>query len=76
MIQIIYYRKKCIGCNSCSDLSPERWTINEQDGKSILAGATAKRDNIFILHTTNDELEDCVNVSESCPVNVIEVKTY
>jgi ferredoxin len=73
MIRIIYYRDKCIGCSSCSDISPYRWKINDQDGKCNLIGASSKRNNIFILTTGNDELEECLNASESCPVNIIEV---
>ena len=29
MIQIVYHRKKCIGCNYCIELAPER-SMNEQ----------------------------------------------
>jgi ferredoxin len=75
MIQIIYHRDKCIGCNSCSDLSPYRWNINEQDGKSNLVGSVLRK-NIYVLQTSDDEMEDCMNASDNCPVNIIEVKCY
>jgi len=36
MIQIVYQRKKCIGCNYCIELAPDRWMMNKKDGKKLL----------------------------------------
>lgn len=74
MIKVIYYREKCIGCSSCSDIASERWEIDEVDGKCNLLGSENKRNNIFILNTTEDEYISLTEVSDSCPVGIIEVK--
>ena len=34
MAKIIHYRNKCIGCNSCVEQAPSRWSISDEDGKS------------------------------------------
>ncbi len=44
MIQITYQRGKCIGCNYCIELAPERWRMNKKDGRSLLLGAKIKKD--------------------------------
>lgn len=75
MIKIFYHREKCIGCNSCSDLSPDRWDISGQDGKSNLIGSVLRK-NIYVLQTSDDEMDDFMNASDSCPVNIIDVKHY
>ena len=43
MIQIVYQRKKCIGCNYCIELAPDRWMMNKKDGKSVLLGSQNKK---------------------------------
>ncbi|MCB1167462.1 MAG: ferredoxin [Leptospiraceae bacterium] len=46
MYSIQYNRKRCIGCGLCASLAPERWIMNEKDGKAILQKARGK-DHIF-----------------------------
>ncbi len=45
MIQITYQRGKCIGCNYCIELAPERWKMNKKDGRSLLLGAKNKKES-------------------------------
>ena len=43
MIQIAYKREKCIGCNYCIELAPDRWRMNKKDGRSVLLGSRNKK---------------------------------
>ncbi|NCP84254.1 MAG: hypothetical protein GW823_05035 [Bacteroidetes bacterium] len=38
MIKILFHRQKCIGCNYCSEVAPQRWQMSKRDGKSVLLG--------------------------------------
>ena len=44
--RIQYNRKKCIGCGLCASIAPDRWIMNEKDGKAILRHARGK-DHMF-----------------------------
>ena len=73
MIQIVHYREKCIGCNVCVEVAPERWRMSKKDGKSNLLGAKEKK-GIYVLNTHEEELEQNLLAEKHCPVNVIKVK--
>ena len=72
MIQIAYQRKKCIGCNYCIELAPERWKMNKKDGRSVLLGAR----NIKGLYKVEvDEVEYEANKASAkvCPMKIIRI---
>ncbi len=72
MIQIAYQRKKCIGCNYCIELAPERWKMNKNDGRSVLLGAR----NIKGLYKVEvDEVEYEANKASAkvCPMKIIRI---
>jgi ferredoxin len=72
MIQIAYQRKKCIGCNYCIELAPERWKMNKKDGRSVLLGAR----NIKGLYKVEvDEVEYEANKASAkvCPMKIIHI---
>ena len=72
MIQIAYQRKKCIGCNYCIELAPERWKMNKKDGRSVLLGAR----NIKGLYKVEvDEVEYQANKASAkvCPMKIIRI---
>ena len=72
MIQIIYQRNKCIGCNYCIELAPDRWKMNKKDGKSVLLGSRNKKG--FYTAVINDtEYEANKASAKVCPVNIIRV---
>lgn len=75
MVRITHFRKKCIGCFYCAEVAPERWQMNENDGKSNLIGAKEKK-GIYNLLTTDDEYEAQVEAAELCPVNIIRIEKY
>jgi ferredoxin len=73
LIQITQQRNKCIGCNYCVELAPERWRMSKKDGKSILLEAREKKG----FHTVEvHDMEHLENVAaaEACPVNIIHIK--
>ena len=72
MIQIIYHRKKCIGCNYCVELAPERWMMNKKDGKSVLLGSRSKK-GFFIAEVHDIEFEINKASAKACPVKIIQI---
>lgn len=73
MFQITHLRHKCIGCNACVEEAPNQFEMDETDGKSNLKESKKKGD-FYSKSETDDEYEQAVNASESCPVNIIHVK--
>ena len=72
MIQIVYHRKTCIGCNYCIELAPERWMMNKKDGKSVLLGSTNKK-GFFTAEVHNDEHKVNNLIAKVCPVKIIHI---
>ena len=73
MVIITQQREKCIGCNYCVELAPERWRMSKKDGKCTLIGATDRR-GFHTVRTGDEEFEDNVRAAEACPVKIIKVK--
>ena len=72
MIQIVYHRKKCIGCNYCIELAPERWAMNNKDGKSVLLGSRNKK-GFFTAEVQDDEYAVNNSIAKVCPVKIIHI---
>jgi len=72
MIQIVYHRKKCIGCNYCIELAPERWAMNNKDGKSVLLGSRNKK-GLFTAEVQDDEYKVNNLIAKVCPVKIIHI---
>ena len=72
MIQIVYHRKKCIGCNYCIELAPERWVMNNKDGKSVLLESRNKK-GFFTAEVHNDEYKVNNLIAKVCPVKIIRI---
>ena len=72
MIQIVYHRKKCIGCNYCIELAPERWMMNKKDGKSVLLESRNKKD-FFTAEVHDDEYKVNNLIAKVCPVKIIHI---
>jgi len=73
MIQITQQRAKCIGCNYCMELAPERWRMNKKDGKSVLLGANNKK-GFYTVEVHDMEYEENKAAAKACPVRIIHVK--
>lgn len=72
MIVISQIRKRCIGCNYCVELAPQRWKMSKKDGKSVLLGAIDKK-GFFTVRVTATELESNLRAAQACPVNIIKI---
>ena len=73
MIQITYQRGKCIGCNYCIELAPERWKMNKKDGRSLLLGAKNKK-GFYTVKVDDVEYEANKASAKVCPVKIIRIK--
>ena len=77
MIQIVYQRKKCIGCNYCIELAPDRWMMNKKDGKSVLLGSKNKKGfytaEVHDQEYTANSVLGYQTVSEHCGVPMVQV---
>ncbi len=74
MVIITLQRDKCIGCNYCAELAPEKFRMSKKDGKSVLLKSIDKKG----FHTLKDPdhgiVDDCERAAKACPVNIISVK--
>jgi len=73
MIRIIHLREKCIGCNACVELAPDRWKMSRKDGKSVLVDGEEKN-GIFMTLVGDDELKKNLLAAKMCPTNIIKVE--
>lgn len=73
MITIIHQRDKCIGCNYCVELAPQRWIMSKRDGKAVLIGAKEKN-KFWVVKVHDEEEESNRKAASVCPVKIITVK--
>lgn len=71
-MKILFHRSKCIGCNYCVEVAPERWQMSKRDGKSVLLGGKLKG-NMFQVDVGEHEREMNEKAEEVCPVKVIRI---
>ena len=72
MIQIVYKREKCIGCNYCIELAPQRWKMNKKDGRSVLLGSRNKK-GFYTAEVDEEEYEDNKASAKVCPMKIIRI---
>lgn len=72
MVKIVHYRNRCIGCNSCVEIAPAFWKMDDGDGKSSLKGSVKKKE-VEILEITHADVEENEMAAKDCPVNIIHV---
>ena len=72
MVTVIHQRKKCIGCNYCAEIAPDRWRMSKKDGKSTLIGAIEKKE-FWIARIPSHELSENLEAAKACPVNIIKI---
>ncbi len=72
-ITICHKRDDCIGCGSCALIAPERWTMNNEDGKADLRGGEWKGDEFVVVKANEEEYEKNKEASEACPVSIIRI---
>jgi ferredoxin len=72
MVRIIHFRGKCIGCNACVEIHPDRWRMSRSDGKCVLIDGHQKKDHFTAL-VHDLEYEANESAAANCPVKVIRV---
>ncbi len=75
MIQILYQRRKCIGCNACVEQAPAHWVMSKKDGKSYLR-KSEKRGEYYVKQISMLEFEENLRAAQHCPVRIIQVREY
>lgn len=75
MVKIFHYREKCIGCFYCVEIAPERWEMDETDGKSNLIDSKSNK-GVHIVEVPEWEYEANKQAADSCPANCIRVEKY
>lgn len=73
-MRITFYRNKCIGCNYCVEVWPERWQMSKRDGKCVLIGSR-KKGHVYRADVGEHERELNERAAEVCPVNVIRINS-
>jgi ferredoxin len=73
MVQIIYHRGKCIGCNSCVEAAPDRWRVSRKDGRCNLVEGKEKK-GIYRALVSMDEYDQNQQAAANCPVKIIRVE--
>ncbi len=71
-MKVLHFREKCIGCYYCVEVAPQRWKMNEEDGKSDLIDATKKK-NYWEADIFPDEYKAVKEAEAICPAKVIKV---
>ena len=72
MIQIAYKREKCIGCNYCIELAPDRWRMNKKDGRSVLLGSRVRK-GFYTVEVHDLEYESNKASAKVCPMKIIRI---
>lgn len=78
-LKIIHQRQECIGCNSCVNIAPQTWFMDEKEGKAKLVGAV-KKGKLFVAEFFGcNEVFECdyeLNqaAADACPMHIIKVQ--
>ena len=72
--RIEHDRPVCIGCGACAAIHPDRWVMDEGDGKSNVVGAKRLENEQEELDIEEDEFERNKEAADCCPVNCIHIR--
>lgn len=70
--KVIQQRNKCIGCNACVDMAPQRWRMSRADGRSTLIGGVEKK-GFWSADIDPSEVNANRIAAAVCPVKIIQV---
>lgn len=73
MVVITLQRDKCIGCNYCYELAPQRFRMSKKDGKSVLLDARDRK-GFHTAKVNHEEFDSSEAAAKACPVKIIQVK--
>lgn len=77
-LKIIHQREECIGCNSCVNIAPQTWTMDEKEGKARLVGGV-KKGNVYVAEyfdcsdVFDDDYEMNKAAEAACPMHIIKI---
>ena len=74
MFRILHYRDRCIGCYYCVEVAPQRYVMNETDGKCDLIEAQKKGEHYEVVVFDDREFPSIKKAEALCPSNVIKVE--
>lgn len=74
MVIITLQRSKCIGCNYCVELAPEKFRMSKKDGKTVLLRSTDNKGFHTLKSADLSILETAEAAAQACPVRIISVK--
>ncbi|MBI3231784.1 MAG: ferredoxin [Candidatus Doudnabacteria bacterium] len=70
---IKFDRIGCISDAACTAVHPERWIMNNMDGRSVLIGGTESGKGVFEVECDETEIEKFVKAACVCPVGIIKI---
>lgn len=73
MVIITLQRDKCIGCNYCVELAPEKFRMSKKDGKSVLLNSVNKKGFHTLKDPDDSVFENSDRAAKACPVKIISV---
>lgn len=69
---ISHDREHCIGCGSCELEAPHTWTLQIEDGLSLLKNSKNKR-GTWVGEIDEFDLEDNKRALSNCPMQIIRI---
>lgn len=72
-ITLCHKRDDCIGCGSCVLLAPDRWQMNENDGKADLQGGEWKGNEFVVSKIDEAEYSANRKAADACPIRIIRL---
>ncbi|MFA6024038.1 MAG: ferredoxin [Candidatus Gracilibacteria bacterium] len=70
--KIVHFQNDCIGCNSCVNIAPQSWMMDEKEGKAVLVGGKKKK-AVFVAEVFDCDLEANERAAEACPMRIIQI---
>ena len=71
--KIEHVRPECIGCGACAAILPDRWVMDEEDGKSNIVGGKRLENEHEEFDIEDEDISLDKEAAECCPVNVIHI---
>jgi len=67
----IYHKEsECIGCNSCVEIAPQLFQMDE-DGIAVLLHKTTTHGPFEVGEVFDEDASDAAEAAEACPVQII-----
>ncbi len=71
-LKIIHDRSSCIGCNSCVNIAPQTWLMDEAEGKAKLIGSQ-KKGRVYVAEIFDCDRDANEMAAQACPMNIIKI---